>query len=252
MKDGEIMIPKIIHTCWFGPDPMPERYINYINGWKKINPDYEIKIWSYKDFEPYFGDSEYIKDALSNKKWAFAADYFRWKVLYEFGGIYADSDIEMLKPLDDFLNSKIFSGFMYDCLIEAELVGAEPGNPIIRDWLNTLITNYDKNKEFVVLNNWITEYFLNNFDDFLLNGKEQHLKCGIDLYPKDYFERIKISKKSKGGYAIHHCDGSWHKNKKKNRLIFKFIPKKLLEIYRHKKCLKNSPFYKRYLLDKRK
>lgn len=249
-----MMIPKIIHTSWFGKDPMPDEYVYYINGWKKLHPTWEVKVWSYDDFLPYFGDSQYIKDALKNKRYAFLADYFRLKVLYEFGGVYADSDVEMLKPLDGFLDSHIFTGFIFDCLVGPEIIGAEPKNPIIKDLLDKLISNYDKDHTFVVLNNWVTQYFLDNFDDFLLNGKEQHLKCGIDIYPRDYFEKITLTNKSRGGFAIHHCGGSWQLKGRPWYIRFakRCLPKRLVARVSHMVCLRKNPFYSRYKTDKKR
>ncbi len=248
------MIPKIIHACWFGGKQIPDEWQYYINGWKKLNPDWEIKIWTEKEFEPYFGDSLFVKDCIANKKYGFLADYFRLIVLYEFGGVYLDTDVELLKPLDSFLNSKIFMCYIFDCLVGTATIGAEPHNEIIKLWLDKLLDDYDKNRKLVVSNNWITQYFLDNFDDFKLNGKEQRLKCGIDIYPRDYFEKIKMSKMSGGGYAIHHCGGSWQSKGRPwyIRLAKKCMPKRLVAYFSHKKCLKKNYYYKRYLIDKKK
>ena len=248
------MIPKIIHACWFGGNPLPDEYAYYIEGWKKLHPAYEVKIWTEKEFEPYLGDSLYVKDCIKIKKYGFLADYFRLVVLYEFGGIYVDTDVEILKPLDEFLDSKLFCCYIFDCLVGTATIGAEPHNPIIKEWLDKLLTDYEQNKQLVVNNNWITQYFLDNFDDFKLNGKEQHLKCGIDIYPRDYFEKIKLSNKSGGGYAIHHCGGSWQLKGRPwyVKLAKKVLPKRMVARVSHRKALKKNDFYQRYLIDKNK
>ena len=81
------MIPKVIHACWFGGNELPEEYQRYIDGWKKLHPTWEVKIWRDEDFAPYLDDSAFVKDCVAKKKYAFLADYFRFVVLYEFGGV---------------------------------------------------------------------------------------------------------------------------------------------------------------------
>lgn len=247
------MIPKIIHACWLGDKPLPENECRYIETWKKYNPDYQIILWTDETFSKYYDDSLFVQDCLKKKKYGFLSDYFRFTILYEFGGIYIDTDIELFKNFDRFLNNKMFMGFIFDSSIGTALFGTEPNNPLMLEWLNILKSDYEKRKAFTVSNDWITKYFIDNFSDFLLNGKEQELNCGIHIYPKDYFERYQINKKSGGGYAEHHCFGSWNDEKPtiKNK-IKKFIPRKLRSYLGHKKILKETPYYNIYLRDKKK
>ena len=242
------MIPKIIHACWLGSAPMPEVYKNYVEGWKKLNPDFEVKLWTDKDFEKYYDDSLFVKDAIRLKKYGFLADYFRFTVLYEFGGIYIDTDVEMFKPLDEFLNSKMFMGYIFDTSIGTALIGSEPKNPIIKEWLNQLESDYEKKGTFTVSNDWITGYFIDNFKDFRLSGKRQSLECGLELYPKDYFERFQLNKKKPGGYAEHHCAGSWSDEKPSliRRILKKILPRKVISYLGHKKKIRQTPYYNVY------
>ena len=92
------MIPKIIHCCWFGGKPMSDEVLNYIDSWKKYNPEYEIKIWNENNYD--YTKNCYMKEAYESKKYAFVTDYVRLQVLYEYGGIYMDTDVEVVKNLD--------------------------------------------------------------------------------------------------------------------------------------------------------
>lgn len=95
------MIPKIIHYCWFGKKPISEDVKKYIETWKKYCPNYEIKQWNEDNFD--INQNLYCKEAYEAEKWAFVSDYVRLKVLYEYGGIYMDTDIELCKSFDDLL-----------------------------------------------------------------------------------------------------------------------------------------------------
>lgn len=243
------MIPKIIHTFWLGKAQMPVEQVAFINGWSKICPDYEIKIWKDDDIAPYLEDCAYVNRCLKLGKYAFLSDYLRLVILYRFGGIYLDTDVELKKNLDIFLNHKCFGGFIFDSSIGTAVMGSEKNNSILIEWKDYLIKNFDATWKFVVNNDWMTKYFLDNFSDFRLNGKRQSLKCGIELYPKDYFERYQINKKSGGGYAEHHCVGSWNDEKESaiKKLVKKILPRSVVSYLGHKKFIKTTPYYKVYL-----
>ena len=243
------MIPKIIHACWLGKKEMPQIYKDYVEGWKKLNPDFEVKVWKDEDFESYYDDSLFVKECLKQKKYGFLADFFRFTVLYEFGGIYIDTDVEMFKPISEFLECKMFMGYIFDTSIGTALIGSEPKNPIIKDWLNVLESDFEKKGTFTVSNDWITLYFIEHFKDFRLSGKRQSLQCGIELYPKDYFERYQLNKKKKGGYCEHHCAGSWSDEKVPTykKILKKILPRKITSYLGHKKKIKETPYYSVYL-----
>ncbi len=247
------MIPKIIHACWLGDAPMPQKYKEYMDGWRKTNPDFEIKLWTDKEFSKYYDDSLFVKDCLEKKKYGFLSDYFRFTVLYEFGGIYIDTDIEVFKSLNKFLNCKMFMGFFIDSSIGTALYGSEPNNPLMLEWKNKLLKDYEQKGTFTVSNDWITEWFITHYDDFKLNGKRQSLKCGIELWPKDYFERYQINKKKDGGYAEHHCDNTWKDEQTKTlkSRIKNILPRGLVSYLGHKLALREKPFYDRYKKDRK-
>lgn len=103
------MIPKIIHYIWLGGNPLPEMVIKCMESWKRFCPDYEIKRWDESNLDIDF--CKYCRDAYNAKKYAFASDALRFKVIKENGGIYLDVDVELLRPLDDFLYEKCFMGY---------------------------------------------------------------------------------------------------------------------------------------------
>ena len=103
------MIPKIIHYCWFGGNPLSDDAKRYIASWKKYCPDYEIREWNESNFD--INENDYCREAYEQKKWAFVTDYVRLKALYEYGGIYMDTDVEVVKPLDPLLSYDALSGY---------------------------------------------------------------------------------------------------------------------------------------------
>ncbi|SFG80587.1 glycosyltransferase family 32 protein [Oribacterium sp. WCC10] len=131
------MIPKVIHFCWLSGDPYPDSIKKCLESWGKLLPDYEIKLWSKDTFD--INSVQWVKEAYEAKKYAFAADYIRFWALYNYGGIYLDSDIEVLKSYDTFLNHKCFMGFEYLGIPEAATIGAEPG----LDWIKSCLDYYE-------------------------------------------------------------------------------------------------------------
>ena len=136
-------IPKIIHYCWFG-DKMPKKIKQNINKWKKIMPDYEFKEWNEQNFN--CDSNDFVEQAYKNKKWAFVADYARLKALYEYGGIYLDTDVEILKAFDDLLNEKkfIISHESAVSLCTAVMISPKENN-VVKGFLDSYI-----DKKFVV------------------------------------------------------------------------------------------------------
>ena len=108
MEKNEIIIPKVIHYCWFGRNPKSSLIKKCIKSWKEKCPDYEIVEWNETNFD--INCCEYVKQAYEQKKWAYVSDYARFYILNKYGGIYVDTDVQFLKPLDDLLSTK-FLGF---------------------------------------------------------------------------------------------------------------------------------------------
>ena len=118
-------IPKLIHYCWFGKGNKPEDVVYCIESWKKYCPDYEIIEWNENNFD--INGYAYAKEAYDAGKWAFVSDVVRLHVLFFFGGVYMDVDVELMKPLDDFLEYEAVSGFERIDRIPTGLMGCRKG-----------------------------------------------------------------------------------------------------------------------------
>lgn len=210
-------IPKIIHYCWFGDSEKPDLVKKCIESWKTFLPDYEIREWNNKDLENC--NVQYVQDAIKEKKWAFVSDYFRLYALYNYGGIYLDSDNEIFKQLDKFLNLSFFSGYeictKFSSNISAHpftaLVGATKGNHIIKDLLveyNNL-SFYNEYGELNLMTNTqrVENYFKKkyNFLPPYNPNKKFELESDCIIFPANYFCNYErgIS------YAVHHFNATW-------------------------------------------
>lgn len=136
------MIPKIIHYCWLSNDPFPPAIKKCIESWKTKLPDYEFMFWDANRFD--IDSTIWTKQAFEVNKYAFASDYIRLYALYNYGGIYLDCDVEVLKNFDDFLELPYFIGSQYDNLIEAAVLGATKKS----EWLYDCLEYY-KNRSFI-------------------------------------------------------------------------------------------------------
>ena len=128
------MIPKIIHYFWIGGNPKPKSVLRCIKSWKKYCPDYKIMEWNESNYD--FNKNAYMKQAFENKRWGFVTDCARFDVIYEYGGIYLDTDVELIKNLDSLLTHNSFFGYeeAYDYYIACGLgFGSCARNPIIKD-----------------------------------------------------------------------------------------------------------------------
>lgn len=132
-----MMIPKKLHLCWLSGDAYPAKIARCIESWKKILPDYEIVLWDRNRFD--LSQSPWVREAFEKKKYAFAADYIRFYALYHEGGIYLDSDVEVLKRFDDLLDLPYFMGAEKAGTPEAAIIGAEKGC----DWIKKCLDYYE-------------------------------------------------------------------------------------------------------------
>ncbi len=228
------MIPKIIHYCWFGGNPLPELAQKCIESWKKYCPDYEIIEWNESNFD--VNCCRYAKEAYEAKKWAFVSDVARLFALVNQGGIYMDTDVELLKPLDDFLELEAVSGFESTKNIPTGLMACRKDFLLFKEFLEW----YD-DKSFVMPDgryNMTTNVTIMT-DICLEHGLEPNNKkqtvSGFTLFPSEYFcpkdyetKKLNITNNT---YAIHHFDGSWHTDEikymiKLNRKLKKLMPEK--------------------------
>lgn len=214
------MIPRIIHFCWFGGNEKPKDVISYIETWKNNCKNFEFIEWNENNFD--INSNTYVKEAYSAKKWAFITDYVRLWAIYNFGGVYMDTDVEVLKPLDDFLLNPAFSGFESNNTIPTGIMAGEKGNK----WFQLQLSYY-YDKHFIMEDGTydlttnvatITSITKKNYDIYLNNSYQDI--GDIVFYPSEYFcpknNTNGVLRITDNSYTIHHFNGSWAtKNHKK-------------------------------------
>lgn len=212
------MIPKIIHYCWFGGNPLPELAKKCIASWEKFCPDYEIKEWNESNFD--LNCCAYVKEAYEAKKWAFITDYVRLYAMVTEGGIYMDTDVEVIKPLDSYLLHEAFSGFEDETHIPTGIMACQKGfslfENLLKDYNNRhfIMSNgkYDLTTNVVTITNLCKNY------GFIGNNTLQDI-CGFILYPHDVFcpksHVTGIITLTDRTATIHHFSGSWQNKEAK-------------------------------------
>lgn len=134
------MIPKIIHYCWLSGDKLPLAFQKNLDDWKKLLPDYEFILWDFTRFHPDDHKcGQWVKECFERKRYAWASDPIRLTALYEYGGIYMDLDVELLKPWDELLSSDYVLGYEYTGKIEAGIMGVSPR----QRWIKECLKKYD-------------------------------------------------------------------------------------------------------------
>ena len=224
------MIEKTIHYCWFGGKPKPKSAIKCINSWKKYCPDYKIVEWNEQTFD--LNCNAYVKEAYENKKWAFITDYVRLFAIYNFGGIYMDTDVEVLKPLDQFLDCDGFTGFEAKEYMVTGIMAGAKGSKVYKALLDYYtdrhFMNPDGSLDLTTNTETITKMFLDM--GFIQNNQYQEID-GFRLYPNDYFcpknsvtLEVNITDNS---HTIHHFAGTWISHSGFHRFLKKLLGPKL-------------------------
>lgn len=210
------MIPKVIHYCWFGRNSLPKMAIKCIASWKKYLPEYEIKEWNEDNFDVNI--IPYTKDAYADGKYAFVSDYARFWILYHYGGVYFDTDVEVIKPMDDITARGPFMGLEIpgdDCKIAPGLgMAVESGNPIyetILEGFEKLVYHLpDGSRNPYTMIPMVTDIMKSKG----LNGSDSIQDVeGIFIYAPDYFNPLDDAtgrlKKTKNTRTIHWYMKSW-------------------------------------------
>lgn len=207
-------IPKVIHYCWFGGKPHPEPVVHCMDSWRRLLPDYRIIEWNETNFDVEAQD--YTREAYAAGKYAFVSDYVRLKVLHDLGGVYLDTDVEVVKNLDRFLQHASFSGFEDETQIQTAVMGSQAGN----EWLRLLLADYeglhflraDGEADLTTNVSRITRTTQNHYG-LPMDNAFHEIPGVLTLYPKDYFcpksYRTGIIKRTANTHAIHHFSGTW-------------------------------------------
>ena len=235
------MIPKIVHYCWFGRNPLPDSAQKCIASWRKFLPSYEIKEWNEDNFDVNI--IPYTQQAYEAKKYAFVSDYARFWVLYHYGGLYFDTDVEIVKSFDDIVGKGGFMGLEIDGTVKGSTIainpglglGAEAGLPIYQIILDRFekMEFYNANgkrNEYSMIP-MVTEIFLHK--GLISNGQIQHL-CGLYIYPQCFFNPYNCIngrlQQTLETHSIHWYSATWMDTKTLWPLKLKRMLRKLLKL----------------------
>lgn len=217
------MIPKIIHYCWFGHNPMPELALKCIESWHQHLPDYEYRLWNEESFDVRC--NAYVKEAYESGKYAFVTDYVRLFALYTEGGIYMDTDVEVLKPYDDLLSLSGFTGYEGSKYLPpvTGTIASEAGN----EWVKEQLDAYEgihfllPDGSMDLTTNTVRISRIMQQGGFIPDGKRQEYK-GMHIFPVEFFCPRQTSGEilmTGNTYCDHHFVGSWNNSKKSNWLL---------------------------------
>ena len=212
------MIPKIIHYCWFGGNPLPEDAKKCIASWEKYLPDYEIKEWNESNFD--VNCCPYVKEAYEAKKYAFVSDYARFHVLYQEGGLYFDTDVEVIKNMDYIIAAGNFMGFEKSLATKQQESGATPRNSVLGVapglglGVNPGLDFYEAKEHFAIEDGTVVDYTTDLLRKHGLVEEHRLQKvAGITIYPADYFcpmdSTTGITTITPNTVSIHHYSCSW-------------------------------------------
>lgn len=249
------MIPKIIHYCWFGGNPLPKLAKKCIVSWKKYFPDYEIREWNEENFDVNI--IPYTAEAYKAGKYAFVSDYARFWILYQHGGVYFDTDVEVIKDMTLILNAGNYmgkesgngmtlpDGQVVDYVNPGLGLAAEPCDMLIKKAIDSYETRHFVNED----GSLNTKTIVTTTTELLLKDgyyqKEGVQKVGgWTIYPKEFFcPKDYVSGKvtiTNNTYSIHHYDASWKSRREKlrNRITYLFgsrITSFIANLGKHKK-----------------
>ncbi len=215
---SSVLIPKIIHCCRFGPNPLSRVETQCFESWKRWLPDYEIRIWNEENVDLFH---PIIAKNLKDKVYAFASDFVRLDVLNRFGGIYLDNDIEILQSLDEFLTLPCFIGIENENLVNTAIIGSKPGHPFIRRCIQELEqVGHNRNQPYLAP--VLATHLLENSSK--ITGLSQVID-EVHIFPKHIFYPLSYEEKMQGltpdlshSFAIHHYSGSWKGRIKKSNI----------------------------------
>ncbi len=226
------MIPKVIHYCWFGGNPLPASAKKCIASWRKYLPDYEIKEWNESNFDVNI--IPYTAEAYKAKKYAFVSDYARLWILYKYGGLYFDTDVEVLKPFDEFEKYDFFLGLEMNRQVGTSVIGATPSHPLIMEFLEfynkrTFINqdgSLDRTPNTVIISKILKKKGFDLDNIVYTDGK-------VAIFPQDYFSPINMQTEkmelTDRTYSIHHFTGSWQTPQEKLKFRVKAIIKRIFK-----------------------
>lgn len=224
------MIPKIIHYCWFGGKPIPVRLRRCMESWKEIMPEWEYQCWDECKID--INSIPWIQEAYAAGKYAFVSDYVRLVALYEVGGVYLDTDVELLKSLNPLVDKyDAFMGFESETKLTSAVIAATPKHPLIKQFLehyynkhfsDDIVNNNEAN--VLMMTDICKTYGLrdNNTEQDICILFSDYSPCVLHVFPKTYFCPLDFwhnKEITEDSYTIHYFDASWLDKKTKDRIL---------------------------------
>lgn len=232
MSINKISIPPIVHYCWFGNGEIPENLKGYMKSWKEFLPDWEYKCWNEQTFDIEHS-IPYVQEAYARKKFAFVSDYVRLCALRDYGGVYLDTDVQILQSFEPLLKNpkeELIIGFETKQSLITAFIASKPKCQILCDFIESytgrhfLLENGDMDLTTIndAFTKWMQQYGL------VLNNQEQMLCNGtVHVYPYEYFTGSDIEnahpKITDNTYTVHHFQSSWKKSKVSTWIKYKII-----------------------------
>lgn len=214
-------IPKIVHYCWFGKGPMPEKEQTCIATWKPFFPNYEFKLWNEENFD--YESCPFAKQAYDNKKYAFVSDYARAKLLYEYGGLYLDTDVKVLKSFIDLLeHADGIIGFERRAFVGTAIIGCQPHDSCMKELLAYYETHdfVQKDGSFDNIANVSVLTDIMKQRGLVLGGERQIIQ-GYEVYNRELFYPKKLNETefrvTDETVTIHMCSNSWMTERERKR-----------------------------------
>lgn len=242
------MIPKILHYCWFGRNPLPENAKICIESWKRNCTDFKIIEWNEDNFD--INSHQFVKECYEAKKYGFIVDVLRTYVLKEYGGIYLDTDTQIIKPFsDEFLRQNAFLCYEDNNYPNVGFIASEKNGKLVKQ-----VYNLYKDKHFFTKDGQMNINYTGPVgfaeviqkENIVLNGERQHIDGYVTLYPQEFFcaksHLTGLNLVTQNTYAIHHYDASWHSNEQK--IAFE----KRQDINKLKEALKSFSDYEAFTL----
>jgi len=208
------MIPQTLHYCWFGGNPFSELHEMCFQSWREHLPGFTVKLWN--ESNSPLEDCPFVREAFRLKRWAFVSDYVRLYALFHEGGIYMDTDMLVLKPLDIFLQHQCFAGFEDDDIVSVGILGSMPQHPYIKDCVDHYQQLIFDNENPETIPNVLTRILKAHG---LTQGNVRQTVFDVDLYPTEYFYPWSAAQRWENtdfrdaiqpeSYAVHLWDYSW-------------------------------------------
>jgi len=232
-----------IHFCWFGSQ-LTQDLAARLARWQKLHPSWTIRQWNESNIDVL--GCAYAEACLQRRDWAYLSDYVRLQVLAKEGGVYLDTDVELLKPLDGFIDGSFHIGYMHNCALGTAVMISPANHPLLSNLIakyRTLSPNRGINNNAI-----LTEFFLNYVSGFRLTGRSWS-NPNIKVHPKTWFEQPTLDEA--GGFAIHLFNRAWDPKAIHpaqcvitHRDILFFLKRRLRCIYEELRCV-YLPFYLR-------